>query len=190
MVAPGRSRGWAMAILIGILIVLVMAVAVPVAGSFAEQSDEIEQSKSLLAAYRAEIAARPALEARLAALGRREASTSGLLRGDSTALAAANMQGLVTALVHQHGGQVRSVQNFPSAPAGGLEKIVVQYDLSLPLASLQNVIYQLETGQPFLFLDHVDIRPEEGGTLDGPGAAPRDLHVEFLIRGYRWAGTP
>ena len=188
MAATGHSRGWAMAILIGIVLVLVMAVAVPVAGSFAEQNDEIEQSKTLLADYRAEIAARPALEARLAALGRREATTGGLLRGDSTALAAADMQTLVTTLVHQHGGQVRSVQNFPAAPAGGLEKIAVQYELSLPLASLQNVVYRLETGQPFLFLDRVDIHPEEAGTLDG--AAPRDLHVELLIRGYRWAGTP
>lgn len=185
--APGR--GWAAAILAGIVLIVLIVVVAPVAVSFAEQGDEIEQSRDQLAQYRALIASRPALEARLATIGRRDASMSGLLQGDSTALAAANMQALVTALVHRHGGQVRSVQNLPAASSGGLEKIEVQYELSLPLASLKGAIYQLETGQPFLYLDEMDIHPEESAALDGPMSAPRDLHVELLVRGYRWVGA-
>lgn len=184
---PGR--GWALAILAGIVLVVLIVVVAPVAVSFAEQSDEIELSRDQLAQYRALIASRPALEARLATIGRRDASMSGLLQGDSTALAAANMQGLVTALVHRHGGQVRSVQNMPASSTGGLEKIEVQYELTLPLASLKSVVYQLETGQPFLYLDQMDIHPEENAALDGPMRAPSDLHVELLVRGYRWVGA-
>jgi general secretion pathway protein M len=178
-----------MAILTGMVLVLLIAVVAPVAVSFTEQSDEIEQSRDQLAQYRALIASRPALEARLATIGRRDASMSGLLQGNSTALAAANMQELVTSMVHRHGGQVRSVQNLPASSTGGLEKVEVQYELSLPLASLKSVIYQLETGQPFLYLDQMDVHPEESAALDGPMRAPSDLHVELLVRGYRWVGA-
>jgi general secretion pathway protein M len=184
-----RGHGWAMAILAAIVVVLLIAVVAPVTLSFAEQSDEVAQSRDQLADYRAQIASRPVLEARLAAIDKQDASTAGLLRGDSTALAAANMQGLVTALLHRHGGQVRSMQNLPSSFTGGLEKIDVQFELSVPLASLKSVIYQLETGLPFLYIDQMAIHPEEDAALDGPMSAPRDLHVELLVHGYRWAAT-
>jgi general secretion pathway protein M len=190
MAAGTRGRGWPLVILAGIVVVLAIVVVLPVAESFAEQNDEIAQSRDDLALYRAQIAARPQLEATLASIDRREASTAGLLRGDSDALAAATMQSLVKALIERHGGQVRSVQNLPSVPVGGLRKIEVQYEVSIPLGALKSVTYQLETGEPYLFLDNVDIRAEDGWIADSAKAAPRDLHVQWTISGYRWAGAP
>ncbi len=185
-----RGRGWPLAILAGILVVLLIVVVLPVVETFGEQSDEIAQAKSELALYGAQIASRPALETELAALDRREAATAGLLRGDSAALAAAQMQGLVKALVERHGGQVRSVQTLPASQMGGLEKIPVQYELSLPLGSLKSVTYQLETNVPYLFLGAVDIRVENGFIPDTASTAPRDVHVQWTITGYRWVGSP
>ena len=183
-----RGRGWPLAILIGIVVVVLVVIVAPVAASFAAQEDEIESARQDLATYRAEIASRPALEAQLAAMNTREASMAGLLRGDSTALAAAAMQSRVTALVQRHSGQVRSVQNLPPVAVGALERVEVQFDLSAPQGSLKSVLYQIETGSPFLYIDRVDVHPEEGSTPDSPMAAPRDLHLEILVGGYRWAG--
>jgi hypothetical protein len=185
-----QGRGWPLAILAGITLVLAIMIGLPVVEAFGEQSDEIAQSKSDLALYQDEIRARPKLEAELAALNQREASTTGLLRGDSTALAAADMQALVKALVERHGGQLRSAQNLPSAMVGGLEKIDVQYELSIPLGSLKSVAYELETNPTYLFLSDVDIRVENGFVEAGASDTPRDLHVQWTISGYRWVGTP
>jgi general secretion pathway protein M len=185
-----HGRGWPIAILAGIVVLLLIVVVLPVVETFGEQSDEIAQSQEQFAIYNSQIASRPKLEAQLTALNQREASTAGLLRGDSAALAAASMQSLVKALVERRGGQVRSVQNLPSQPLGGLEKIEVQYELSIPLGSLAGVAYQLETSVPYLFLDDVDVRSEEAWLPQDATGAPRDLHVQWTIRGYRWAGTP
>jgi general secretion pathway protein M len=185
-----RGKGWPLAILIGIVVVLLIVIVLPVAETFGEQSDEIAQSQDEYAAYRAQIASRPRLEAELAALDRQESSTAGLLRGGNAALAAANMQGLVKTLVERHGGQVRSVQNLPSSMVGGLEKIEVQYELSIPLGSLKAVTWQLETNVPYLFLDDVQIHPENGWSPGDAAASSRNLYVQWTITGYRWVGTP
>lgn len=190
MAQPQRGRGWPLVVLTGIVVVLLIVVVVPVVGSFREQDEEIAQARIAFAVYRSQIASRPALEAQLAALNRRQASTAGLLTGDSAALAAANMQNLVKALVERHGGQVRSVQTLPSAMAGGLERIPVQYELSIPLGSLKAVTYQLEAGLPYLFLDAVDVRTERNWAPQGSASTPRDLYVQWTVSGYRWAGAP
>ena len=111
-----------------------------------------------------------------------------LLPGASTALAAASMQSLVKALVEHHSGQIRSAQPMPGAAADGMEKVVVQYEVSLPLGALRAALHDLESQTPFLFIDEIEIRPE----LYAAGAAttPSDLHVQWTLHGYRRTGAP
>lgn len=184
-----QGRGLPLAILAGVVAGFGLLVVFPVWEVFAAQSDDIAQSRRQLSLYQMEIASRPRLEAELAALNQREASSAVLLRGNSAALAAANMQSIVKPLIESHGGQVRSAQNLPSAPLGDLEEIEVQYDLSLPVGSLKEVTYQLETGAPYLFLDDVDIKVWESLQSEGSSAEPPNVQVHWTIAGYRWAGA-
>lgn len=188
MTPLSRPRGWPLVILAGLVLLLAFAVLMPIGELFADQSDEAAQAQQELGVYRAQIAARPRLEAELAAVDRQTPATSQLLTGASTALAAATMQSLVKDLVERHGGQVRSAQTLAASIANGLEKVQVQYELSIPLGSLKAVTYQLETRAPYLFLDEVEIHPElyTGGATGAPG----NLHVQWLVHGYRQRGTP
>jgi general secretion pathway protein M len=187
--ARTRGRGWSLAILAALVVVLTIVIGVPVVESFIDQNDEIAQSKAMLARLRAQIAARPQLEKELAAIDRQGAATASLLKGDSAALAAANMQDVVKTLVERHGGQVRSVQNLPSALVSGLERIQVQYELSLPLGSLPGITYALETNTPYLFLNNMDIRAEKAWGPGGTSGDVPNLHILWTVSGYRWAGA-
>ncbi|HEY1707118.1 MAG TPA: type II secretion system protein GspM [Rhizomicrobium sp.] len=184
-----RGRGWSHVLLIALATVLVIAIGVPVVESFIDQSDEIAESKTTLIRLRGQIAAKPRLERELAEIDSLGAATASLLRGGSEALAAANMQNAVKGLVERHGGQVRSAQNLPSAMLGALQRIQVQYELSLPLGSLPAVTYELETSMPYLFLNDVDIRAEKAWGPGGTSSGVPNLHVLWTVSGYRWAGT-
>jgi general secretion pathway protein M len=185
MTAPSltRGRGWLLVAVLGVAVLVLGAGVTATTELFSQQHDEIAQARDDSASYRSLIAARPYLEREYGALVRREAGAASLLHGDSVALAAAEMQNLVKALVEHHGGQLRSAQLLPGSPANGLEKVAVQYELSIPLGALKSATYQLETGRPYLFLDEVEIRPQSyAGATSG---APGNLNVEWTIHGYR-----
>lgn len=178
-----RGRGWTLFAVLGVAVLVFCVVVTAVIEIFSQQHDEIVQASVDSASYRSLIAARPNLEREYGALERREAAAASLLHGESVALAAAEMQDLVKVLVERNGGQLRSAQLLSSPPANGLERVVVQYELSIPLGALKGVTYQLETGKPYLFLDEVEIRPESyAGATSG---TPANLNVEWTIHGYR-----
>jgi general secretion pathway protein M len=166
-------------------IAAVFFVLLPVGYLFTAQHDDIKQSKELLAVYRAEIASRDRLEDELAGLRRREAAGGGLVSGTSAALAAADIQSRMKAMIERHGGRVRSVQNLPAAPVKGFEKVSVRYDLSITAGGLKGLLYQIETGTPYLFLDDIDLRMPEGWQEEGPQNAPPEMQVRWTVEGYR-----
>jgi len=183
-----RADGLKLTVAAGLALGSLLFVVLPVMYLFAEQNDEIDQSKHLLAICEAEKASRPQLEAQLAALRQREETAAGLVAGGSAALSAANIQSAMKSLVEAHGGKVRSVQNLPSTPSQGFEKIAVQYDLSIPVGGLKGLVYSIETHVPYLFLADVDIRTPEGWQNEGPLNAPPDLQIRWTVEGYREAG--
>lgn len=183
MPSPHGGRGWALFILAAIVIVLGIAIGMPVADAFAEQGDERAQAQADLARARAQLAARPQMQAQLAAMRAREAADGSLLQGANSAVAAANLQSLVKALVERHGGQLRSAQTLATTVSSGLEKITAQFDVSLPLGALKPVSFDLETGSPALIVDTADVRPE---LYEGAGAgAPSTIRVQWTLHGYR-----
>ncbi len=188
MTTRSPACSWAVPVLAALAVLLLATLLFPLGEAFAGQGEDAAAAQQALATYRAQIAARPRLEAERSAVDRQEASAAALLDGSSTALAAASMQSLVKDLVERHSGQLRSAQTLYGSASGGLEKVEVQFEVSLPLGSLKAATYDLETGAPFLFLDIVDIRPEiySGGGTGAPG----DLHVQWIMHGYRRLGAP
>ncbi len=184
-----KSRGLALLILAGALVLVWIIFLGPLTNILFGESNDVEHSLDQLAHYEGLADARPHVEAELKEMQQRNATMSGLVEGNSAALAAAQVQSEVKAIVDRNGGTVLSSQNMPTSLTDNFEKIEIQYDLTLPPASLKNVIYQIETHTPYLFLDNVNMRmPENWGAQD-PGAAPPSMEIQFLVRGYRWVGS-
>jgi hypothetical protein len=152
---------------------------------FQRSASEVTAASESLAAYRAELAQRPRLEAEFARTKTREESAAGLLHGASGPLAAAELQRVVKDVITGCGGDVHSAQNLPPSQRSGLETVEVQYELTLPLATLKRAIYRLETATPYLFLDHVDLKVWEAPQ---PSTTPPTIQVQWIVRGYRWTG--
>ena len=173
------------ALVLGIALLLLVLLAAPVVAAFSAQNSDIDKSLRQLGLYRAEIASKPALEAELAELDRQGASVPGVIGGDSTALAQAQLQSQIKAVVEAAQGTVRSVQALPATKQGGFETIAVQCDFSVPESRLKDLAYAVGAHKPYLFIDEASI----AAPPNDPDAAinrEQTLDVRWTVHGYRW----
>jgi general secretion pathway protein M len=182
-----KGRPAALAILSIAALLLLAVIAAPLLALFAGQSDDLQNSVNQLAVYRAEIAARPLVEARLKDALTRASTAPGLLHAANAALAAAEVESAFKSIVSANGGEIRSSQILPATKANGYEIVAIEYDLNVPMSHLRDLTYAVETHDPYLFIDDATI----GAGQSAPSsAAPQDLTLElrWTLRAYRWAG--
>lgn len=130
-------------------------------------------------------AARPALEAKLAALKAREPA-GGLLRNAGAALAGSELQELARAAIETNGGRVQGMLVKPHQDEGRFRRIVVNVQFNANAAAQLRVLRALEGGKPYLVVENAVIRssathayraapgvePEHSVQLDLVAAAP------------------
>jgi general secretion pathway protein M len=175
-----------LALAVGLVWLLVIA---PVMDAFADQSARIDDLQQQLALFKVRIAMKPAVEMRLADMKKNEASSAGLIGGNSAELAAANVQSMVKALSESDTAQIRSAQNLPPVTGDGFQRIEIQYDMSVPMTRLKDVVYRIETGVPYLFLDGIDVRAPEDWQNSGLKLDPPNVDVRWTVHAYRWTGA-
>lgn len=183
-----KSRMAALAACAVAAIVFAVIAVTPVVAAFSAQSDEIDASLQQLGFYRAEIAAKPALEAELQSLNQKGASVPGVIDAESTSLAQAQLQSQVKALIEANKGSVRSMQIMPASKQGGFEVIAVQCDLSVPQGQLKSLAYAVAAHAPYLFVDEASISAPNTGP-DDIGARQAMLDIRWTVHGYRWGRT-
>jgi general secretion pathway protein M len=181
----GRTGALVAAAVAASLVLALVAglIALAFGGQSAETTDAVHQ----LAVYRAEVAMRPELEAALKQSRQKAAAVPGLITSDSVALAQAQLQDEVKAIVTDNQGEVRTAQIVPATNVDGFEVIAIQYDLAIPMAKLRDLIYAIETRTPYLFVDDADIISQQDWQSGDPQAANPMLDVRWTIRGYRWS---
>lgn len=179
-----KSRLLAYGILLAALALALLGIVWPIASILGEPQEAIAKSTRLLASYRAAAAERPALEQILRDVRVRAASAPILVQGNSSALAAAQMQSEIKTIVEGLGGSVHTSQNLPTKASGNFEEIPLSYALSIPADKLAELLYRLEARQPNYVLSDVHIWVPE--TQSGPGVAPE---LQFTVTAVRWAGA-
>ena len=162
-----------------------LVIVTPVVAAFAAQNGDIDDMLQQLGSYRAEIAAKPALQAQLAELDRQGATVPGVIEGDTTSLAQAQLQRQIKAVVEANQGTLHSVQAMPAVKQGGFETIAVQADLSVPISRLKALAYALSAHRPYLFVDETSISSPPSD-LDNVQVHEQMLDVRWTVHGYRW----
>jgi len=162
-----------------------LVIVTPVVAAFAAQNGDIDDMLQQLGSYRAEIAAKPVLKAQLTELDRQGATVPGVIEGDTTALAQAQLQRQVKTLVEANQGTLHSVQAVPAVKQGGFETIAVQADLSVPISRLKALAYALSAHRPYLFVDEASISAPPSD-LDNIQVHEQMLDVRWTVHGYRW----
>jgi general secretion pathway protein M len=84
-----------------------------------------------------------------------------LLEGETTGIAGANLQKLISGLVLAHGGEATSFQILPPKEDGNLTRIPMSLSISVGTDGLRDIVRGLETSTPLIFIDDITVRAEQ-----------------------------
>lgn len=175
----------ALALLLAVLAATYQFAVSPLLAAYGETDTAIRETKQLLAGYQRVARTAPVLKRRLGELHQRQAESGVYLRGETDALAAAELQDEVKQTIESSGGQVRSIQTLPTETRSGFERVTVRVQYTGSVQTLLHVLYDLEAHRPLLFVDNLDIRGNIRRTRNRqPRDGPTQLIVRFDLSGY------
>lgn len=179
------SRVLALALAVGASAILYAVLIEPLWISHQNSRQSRLQSAEHLAKYQRLGGAVEALKAELAAVQTAQASQAGYFPGESSSLAAAELQNHVKNIVRSAGEELKSTQVMPVQKEAGSGRVTIQVQLPIRIGGLQQVLHSLESGMPFIFIDNVDIRRRQAG-LRGRQDKNADVYldVRFDLTGY------
>jgi general secretion pathway protein M len=186
------ARFAALALLLAVVSLLVASVAWPVWWLQKRYDDLYDDARDRLGRYQRIAAMRPGIERAIAEVEKREA-TKHYWKGTTAALVASEIQGAVTKIVESHQGRVFSTQALAAqddGKASGPPKVSISVQLTAATVPLQLILHTIETHQPYLFVDQLTVRSNQGrGYKPIPGIQP-EFSVQMTVRGYGNPGTP
>jgi general secretion pathway protein M len=189
---PIQSRLLAILLALLALALLSAAVALPTLWLHKRYDQFIEDYSDRLQRHRRVAALRPAIEDAIKTAEKRD-SHKYYLKGTSPTLAAAELQGLVTRIIDGNQGKIMSSQILPpkdEAKTTGPQKIAISVQLGAAIIPLQMILHTLETTEPYLFIDQLTVRANQGRTYKPiPGSQPEYV-VQLTVHAYAsTAGT-
>lgn len=156
---------WHCAAAVGLLLlVLLMAYLVllqPVIAKHEFYHENIASMQQRLERYNQMIASRPALEARLKQLQRKQATNAYYLEQQSAPLAATDLRRQVKAVAESSGGVLTSTQSLPVVENGLFPKVGIRVRMTGDTEILQKVLYDLEASRPLLFVDDLQVHSRQ-----------------------------
>ena len=189
MLKPGSllARALAIALLAAAVASVYLLVLVPVGNAYRETADAIEQAEILLQRQRALAAQRPLLVARIEEETERADAIAGYLQGPSDALAAAQLQDRLKAVVEAAGGDLRSTRILPAEPveaSPGTRRAALQVQMIVTIGGLAEILYGLEAGQPYVLIDELSVRNQRERRPRGEPESEPSLDVNLRLSGF------
>jgi general secretion pathway protein M len=155
------SGKWHCAVAIGLLLLTLLmayfAIVQPVITKHAFYQENIASMQQRLQKYKQIIASRPALEAKLSQLQRKQAANAYYLEQQSAPLAATELRKWVKTVVELSGGVLMSTQSLPLLENELFPRVGINVRMSGKTETLQKVLHDLESRRPLLFVDHLQV---------------------------------
>ncbi len=148
----------ALALLVLALAVLALLTVVPLAARVAELQGEIETERALLGRFAA-VAVGKDKTAELERLGRTALDSSAWLKGESEALTAAGLQGLLARLAAANRVRFHSTRALPPRESDGARLIGVSVQFKADIEQLRGLLFRIESSRPFLLVEGLQVRP-------------------------------
>jgi general secretion pathway protein M len=165
MLQPGSllSRMLALGLLAAALLGSYLLVVVPLLSTYQNSAAAIEQAENLLQRQQALAAQQPQLIERLEEEREQADAVVGYLQGPSDALAAAQLQDRVKAVVEASGGELRSTRILPAESieaSPGTRRTALRVQIIVSTEGLAEILYDLEAGQPYVLIDELSVRSQ------------------------------
>ena len=135
-----------------------MLTVVPLAARVAGLQGEIETERALLGRFAA-VAARRDKTAELERVGRSALDSGAWLKGESEALTAAGLQGLLARLAAANRVRFHSTRALPPRQRGGARLIGVSVQFKAEIEQLRGLLFRIESSRPFLLVEALQVRP-------------------------------
>ena len=187
MMTVALRRSAAVALLVGGVGGLCLAVAAPLLSATASYDAAIEELSHRLGKYEQVAALREPLQDELAFWQQTRPTADALLGGDSEALAGAELQELIKQIVLASGGRPESSEVLSVSTTDPLERITVRVRFAASVPALQRVVHRIESGRPLLFVDSLDVRAKQvrRNKRQIDPSQPVLLKVSLDLYGYR-----
>jgi len=186
--SPDKSRRVALAILAGVVVLAVAAIAVPTWLAHRHYDRALEEGTELLQRYKRIAATRPDVARSLEAMRSRE-SRKFFLRPGAAALSAAEEQEVLRQVIEGNGARLITMQVPPSKEEGRYRQVAVNVQITANINALRRILHTIESATPYLFVDNLMVRSSVPSNYKpGPGAEP-EMFVQFDVYGYSLPGS-
>jgi general secretion pathway protein M len=184
MLQPGSllARILALTLLAAALAGGYLLIVVPVLHAYRDNADAIEQAETLLQRQRALAAQRPLLLARIEEEQEHAEAVAGYLQGPSDALAAAQLQDRLKAVIETAGGELRSTRILPAEAveaSPGTRRTALQVQMIVTIEGLAEILYGLEAGQPYVLIDELSVRNQRERRRRGESEPMLDVNLRL-----------
>lgn len=186
---PTQSRLTAIALLVAALMVLASAIAVPWWMLNRHYSNAVDDATTRLERYLRIIGMRESLQQKAVEVRALEAQHH-FLKSASPALAAAELQEQVKAVLETYGGKLNSIQILPHKDDDVYRQVTVSLQLNAPISGVKAILHALESAHPYLFVENLAIRVQNIGAARSDANNDPELFVQFDVIGFALKGTP
>ncbi|KAB2921904.1 MAG: hypothetical protein F9K25_19860 [Candidatus Contendobacter sp.] len=187
----GSSRGHRLAALLLLLLVggaLVLVVDQALVGRYRYYRDSLEQQQERLAQLERIATTQEPVRQLIAKVQQDRNVTAQYLPQSVPALAAAELQQRLKALIEAAGGTLQSIQALPPVEEAGAVKVTIGAVMNGDVGGLQKVLYDLESQTPLLFVDNLEVsaRMNRPRLPNGRYATYTriQLNAQFEVSGY------
>lgn len=150
--------------------------------------DYLEQKQAQWAQMERMTASRETIQQHIAHIRQDPNVARQYLPQTAPALAAAELQERIRAVVEAAGGTLRSTQALPPVEENRAVKVAVSVTLTGDTAHLQKILYDLESQTPLLLVDNLEISARETRQRQPDGRMTSysrvQLSVQFEVWGY------
>jgi general secretion pathway protein M len=183
-VPPIIERMLALALLLGLVLLAAVFGVLPFAESARLTDDALEYNREMIARLSRSAAHPSSYDAQIDVLLARINDSGLYIRADTEPLAAAAVQEHLKRAVGLHGGELRSVQSLPSLPEENLTRIGLRVVMTGVLGPMIHVLHELETGEPYLFVDNLQIKSTKRRRRRTQEQTVGRLSIRFDVYGY------
>jgi len=168
--------------------VLYLAVDQWLVGRYRYYQNSLERHQERLAQLERMAATREPVQQLIAKIQQDRNVTTQYLPQSAPALAAAELQQRIKAVVEAAGGTLQSTQALPPVEEGGAVKVAISAIMNGDTGSLLRVLHNLESQTPLLFVDNLELSARQNRPRLSSGRyasyTRMQLNVQFEVAGY------
>ena len=183
-----QQKYLAVVILALVVTAIVLTITIPVWKINNHYSDIIDDMSHRLTVLKRTTIEGRSLEPQYEKLKRYHSSDKRYLKSTSESLAAAEIQQLIKAIIVPTDGEILSTQIINNKKDDPVHRITLKVRLRGSLSSLVTIIYKIETGNPYLFVENLNIRSRlinrRRVRNKDVEEKPTVLDVQFDVSGY------